>query len=232
MLARFDLSWRNPGTHAKPGAMRALGLGLGLFVIASLTACSGTTTGTGGGGSSSGSSSSSTPAGSSTTSGGEDTTTASGGSGFAGADGNTGTSSGSAGPSPYDSLFDAPANTTSTPGSVYGLWAGTKNSADVRVQLSSTKITIAVRCAGRSTYGVDVAGQVSSTNIKIIASKLAGTEFDSCGVKVTPVSIPVCKTTDQIGCFTIEDSTLSFVGVWLFSSGGYGPDPDFTKLSD
>jgi hypothetical protein len=89
-----------------------------------------------------------------------------------------------------------------------------------------------VKCGSQPAAGLEVSAQVSYSNIKILASKLVGSEASSCGIKVTPIAIPKCTETKDIGCFTLQDSTLQFVGVWLFSSGGHGPEDNFTKLSD
>ena len=222
-----ESSLREPLSHAKASAMRILPWSLILATL-SLTACSGQTVGTG---TSSGTSGSSGASGTST-GGATDPGTENG----APVTPPAGTAAPPAGPSAYDPLFDAPTTTTTTPGSISGLWAGSTHSGDVRLKVSSGSLLIAIRCGNSPAVGLEVTAQVTASAIRVLASKSAGPTA-GCGVNVTPQTIPRCTPTSSsgapgIGCFDVTGTTLSFEGIWLFSSGGSGPPSDFTKLSD
>jgi len=160
------------------------------------------------------------------------------------ADGGTmsggGSSSSSAEGSKYDALFDAPADATTTEDSLSGVWAGTSfdSREDLRLEMRSDKLTIAVRCGDATTVGLEVSAKVSPSSIRILASESATkrssekTRAVNCALQVRPATIPRCDETRDIECFTLSGTTLSFVGVWLFELDGYGPNDDFTKLSD
>lgn len=187
-----------------------------LMLLLSITACSGTGVGTGTGTSgSSGSSSSTTDTGGTTSSGGTDTSTPD--------------------TSAYDALFDAPASTTTTDGAVTGVWAGTLGQYDdVRLQISAGTVRIAMRCDGKTgTSGMDVPALVTSSEIKILASKSFGQAFTTCSMSTAPQDIPACSSANDIGCFTLAGTSLDFVGVALFTTSDYeGESGRFLKLSD
>ena len=193
---------------------------LALLAAVSVTACSGTAVGTGGG------------------------TSGTSGSGTVTGDPPTGSSDGTAsvppsgtakpppsGPSAYDPLFDAPASPVATAGVLSGLWAGSTYDADVRLKLGTSSIVIAVRCGSSAAIGLEVSAVITASSIRVLASKSIGPAA-SCGIKVTPQEIPRCAAAPRIGCFDVKGTTLSFEGIWLFSSGGSGPDSNFSKLSD
>src|SRR5690606_717465 len=101
------------------------------------------------------------------------------GAGFEGeeVDGGTmsggGSSSSSAEASKYDALFDAPADATTTEDSLSGVWAGTSSDSrdDLRLEMRSDKLTIAVRCGTAATAGLEVAAKVSPSSIRVLASE-------------------------------------------------------------
>ena len=82
-----------------------------------------------------------------------------------------GTAGATSAPSPYDSLFTTPASYTITNTSLDGVWAGSMNVSvdDVRLVITPSAITIAVRCnsghaAGAKTaIGLTVNAVTSST---------------------------------------------------------------------
>lgn len=135
-------------------------------------------------------------------------------------------------PSEWDAMFEAPTSSKSTDNVITGLWAGSTYYADIRMQLTTGKITIAAKCGNQPATGLEVTAQVSFNTIKILASKSTGSPGSSCGLEVKPKSIPRCSETKDMECFTLEGSSLSFVAVWPFEAGGTGPDSAFTKLSD
>ena len=100
--------------------------------------------------------------------------------------------------------------------------------------MRSDKLTIAVRCLGRATVGLEVAAKVTPSSIRILASESGSgtTKINGCALEVRPATIPRCDETRDIGCFTLSGGTLSFEGVWLFELDGHGPNDDFMKLSD
>ena len=196
--------------------------------LLSLTACSGTVVGTGTSGTSG------SPG--STLGGGTDTggaTTTDAGAKNTGAGGVTQETM-----SEYEPLFAAPATTALTPSTLRGLWAGTMSNTrdDVRMQVGTNSITIAVHCAwgGHLTpvvVGMQVAAVVSTTSIRLLETKTVGTQ---CQINVRPQTIPVCSTTTHDFCFIVSDGTLH-IDIPLFSGDGTfagDPDPSFTKLSD
>ena len=166
------------------------------------------------------------------------------GAGFGGeqADGGTtseeGSSSSSVEASEYDALFDAPADATTTDDALHGVWAGTTFNTrdDLRLGIRSDKLTIAIRCGSAATVGLEVTAKVSPSSIRVLASKSAAKRVPgkagNCGIDVRPVTIPRCDETRDIECFNLSGTALSFVGVWLFEVDNFGPNDDFTKLSD
>ncbi len=189
---------------------------LPLALASLLFGCSSTVTGTGSSGGSSGSSGSPTES---------DGTSATGG---------TNTSSSSGTPpetNEYDALFGPPENNALTEGAIGGLWAGQASSNDLRLKITASSITIAMKCR-TSTIGTKVAAQVSGTSIRIVESQQIGNEYDPCSIKLRPLTIAKCGSTGDYSCFDVAGTVLVFQSAPLFSAGGYTPDSQFTKLSD
>jgi hypothetical protein len=130
----------------------------------------------------------------------------------------------------YDSLFEAPANATASDGLV-GLWAGSTHGNDVRLQLSASKIIVAMRCEGQSAVGIEIGAVVSAGSLRILESKTLGDEYDACNLTVRPTTIPRCESQFDTECFVLEGTTLTFEFVSVFTSQGF-PAREFTKLSD
>lgn len=133
--------------------------------------------------------------------------------------------------SEYEALFGPPESTSLTENSIGGLWAGQTSSNDLRLKFTASSITIAMKCR-TSTIGTKIAAQVSGTAIRIVESQQIGAEYDSCSIKVRPLSIPKCESSTTYDCFIVDGSTLYFQGATLFTAGGYSPSSGFTKLSD
>ena len=208
--------------RARASAVRILPIVLFVATTGLLAGCSGTTTGTGTG---QGTSGSGMPGSSS------DGTTVVGSGGTQLPPGTSSGSGGSDTSSAYDALFDAPTTPSVTDDQLTGLWSGSISSSDVRLKLGTNTILIAVRCGSGPAIGVEVAARITMSSIKVLASKNAGS-IGGCGIEIRPQEIKRCGTSAGIECFDIKGTTLSFEAIWLFSSGGYGPQGDFTKLSD
>lgn len=134
--------------------------------------------------------------------------------------------------SEYDALFGPPDNTALTEDSLYGLWAGSTLRDEVRVQFAGDSILVALKCGAKAAVGLSVAASVTADSIRILESKSLKNEYEPCSLKVSPVQIPACAAVTDIGCFTVSGSLLDFSGVALFTSEGYSPNANFTKLSD
>lgn len=135
------------------------------------------------------------------------------------------------GPIDYDALFDAPADPSTTDDLVTGLWAGTTYDGEVRVKITAGKVVIAIKCGSSPAEGMDVGAVITPTKMKMLASKSVGGY--PCGIKVTPVEIPMCTSQDYYDCFDISGTTLTFSGKALFSSTtGGSSSQTYTKLSD
>jgi hypothetical protein len=131
----------------------------------------------------------------------------------------------------YDSLFEAPANATASDGLV-GLWAGSTHGNDVRLQLSASKIIVAMRCEGQSAVGIEIGAVVSAGSLRILESKTLGDEYDAC--KPHGARRPRSRAAESqfdTECFVLEGTTLTFEFVSVFTSQGF-PAREFTKLSD
>lgn len=138
----------------------------------------------------------------------------------------------------YDALFAAP-DTKATPGTIHGLWSGSIDSADLRMKLEPSKLTVAVRCGG-STAGVAIAAEVSETSIKTLESGTV--KAGGCTVQVHPVEVKACTKPNGPDCFAIYEATKLRLRVDVFTleqdvpaERGQGPSPGaipFTKLSD
>jgi hypothetical protein len=156
-------------------------------------------------------------------------------------DSNQGTSSGStatepageqnAGPTDYDALFDAPADPSTTDDLVTGLWAGTTSSGEVRLKLTATKVVIAIKCGDSPATGMEVGAVITSSKLKILASKSVSGGSGYCGIKVTPLEIPRCTGTNY-DCFEVSGTKLEFGSTTLFTSNGSSYQSSYTKLSD
>lgn len=197
--------------------MRTPSLLLPLAFASLLFGCTSTVTGTGSSSGSSGTSGAPTE---------QDGTSATGG---------TNTSSSSGTPpegNEYDALFGPPESSALTEDSIGGLWAGQTSYDDLRLRFTASSITIAIKCR-TGTIGTKVAAQVSGASIRIVESQQIGNEYESCSIKVRPQSIAKCESEyDSNSCFYVKGTTLLFNGATLFSSGGYGPSRELTKLSD
>ncbi|MEA2751573.1 MAG: hypothetical protein QOI41_5716 [Myxococcales bacterium] len=146
--------------------------------------------------------------------------------------------------SEYDVLFDAPASTTVTPNSLDGRWAGSMSNTDddVRVVITPSALTIAVRCNSghpigaipTTTVGLTVSAVTSSVSIRTLESKSAGTT--TCRISIHPQTMSRCSTgSGSPTCFDLTDTGLDFGPNRLFSGDGTsssGPYPAFSKLSD
>jgi len=145
-------------------------------------------------------------------------------------------------PSEYDPLFAAPASASVTGNSLDGVWAGSMSNTedDVRIVITPSAITIAVRCnSGHSlgpitTIGTTVSAVTSSVSIRTLESKSVGTT--TCRIIVHPETLARCSTgSGTTVCFDLVDTALDFGPNDLFSGDGtasYGPAPSFSKLSD
>jgi hypothetical protein len=145
-------------------------------------------------------------------------------------------------PSEYDPLFTAPASAAVTGNSLDGVWAGSMSNTqdDVRLVITPSAITIAVRCnSGHSvgpttTIGTTVNAVTSSVSIRTLESKSVGTA--TCKIIVHPQTFARCSTgSGAPTCFDLVDTGLDFGPFELFSGDGtssYGPAPAFSKLSD
>lgn len=226
----FALRGRTPRAKAPPMRLTLAALLLGAFALA---ACSGTVKGTG-----------ASPDGG--TKSGFDTGGAGDCAGFEPCDTVSASDGGKSTAAPvrseYDALFAAPANPTVTSTSLDGVWAGSMSNTDddVRVVITPSTITIAVRCnSGHSmgqitTIGMSVSAVTSSVSIRMLESKSVGTS--TCRISVRPVTFSRCSTgSGGTTCFNLTDSGLDFGPNQLFSGDGtssYGPYPTFSKMSD
>ena len=150
-----------------------------------------------------------------------------------------GTSSATPAPSPYDPLFTTPASVTVTNDALDGVWAGTMaiSGDDVRLVITPSAVTIAVRCnsggtAPVVTIGTTVNAVTSSTSIRTLESKsVVGTA--NCKIVVHPQSYGRCSTGSAgTMCFDLIGTDLDFGPNELFTGDPYGPGHAFTKMSD
>ena len=123
----------------------------------------------------------------------------------------------------YEALFGAPSVDTTTPDSLFGLWAGATGGNDMRIRFAKSSIIVAIKCGSASAVGASIAASVSSTSIKTLQSKTIGTS-GSCSLALTPEEISTC-TSSSSPCFTLTGTKLDVFG-FLHVSG------DLTKLSD
>jgi hypothetical protein len=134
------------------------------------------------------------------------------------------------GPVDYEALFDAPADPTTTDDSVTGVWAGKSYYADVRLKLTANKIVIAMKCDGSPAVGIEFGAIVSSSQMKVLASKSIGSGY--CEIEVSPTVLRACTSTSDDDCFDVTGTTLRFKNAALFTSYGSTANAGYTKLSD
>lgn len=162
-----------------------------------------------------------------------DQPTGTGGASAGASGGTTQPASEEAGPTDYEALFDAPADPTTTDDLVTGVWAGKTYYADVRLKLTANKIVIATKCDGYPASGIEFGAVVTSTQIKVLASKSSDGPSYGCGIKVSPMAIPRCTTDARYDCFEVSGTTLIFSNVVLFTSdSSTSSQSSYTKLSD
>jgi hypothetical protein len=137
---------------------------------------------------------------------------------------NTGSDSGVASED-YEALFGAPSVSTTTPDSVFGLWAGQTSGNDMRVRFAKSSITVALKCGSAAAIGGSIAASVSSSAMKTLQSKTIG-NLGGCYLQLTPEQIPSCASVGGASsCFTLTGTNLDVFG-FLHVSG------NLTKLSD
>ena len=112
----------------------------------------------------------------------------------------------SGGDNEYAALFEAPMGTAT--GSIHGTWGGAAEGIDTRWVLATDRITLAAKCGSRI-VGVEVAGQVSATEIRVLESDSAGGE--ECFVNTAPLTFTVCSTDPFVPkekCFIHDQKSL------------------------
>ena len=95
----------------------------------------------------------------------------------------------SSGSSEYADLYEAPMGAATA--SIHGTWGGAAEGIDTRWVLATNRITLAAKC-GSKIVGVDVAGEVSATQIRFLESAQSGNE--SCFVRTIPATFTACST--------------------------------------
>ena len=95
----------------------------------------------------------------------------------------------SSGSNEYAELYEAPMGTATE--SIHGLWGGAAEGIDTRWVLASNRITLAAKC-GSKIVGVDVAGEVSATQIRFLESDQSGGQ--DCFVQTMPLTFTPCST--------------------------------------
>lgn len=231
-MPEIELDREVPSLHREPSRAKARSMfasaalrTVTFFVVAaSVAACSGTAVGTGstGGTGDPGISSNGGSTSSDTTSGGKSDPPASTTADF-------------------DKLFGAPESSSLTPDSLTGVWAGTVGSTDLRLKVTATSITIALRCSSSSrAVGLVVVAKVGAEGIRLLESK--ATPYDGsqpyCDVEVKPVAFSTCTAetypyADAYACVGVKGTTLT-IGGTLFTSESFSHQRGFafTKLSD
>jgi hypothetical protein len=134
------------------------------------------------------------------------------------------------GPTDYEALFDAPGDPTTTDDLVTGVWAGKTSYADVRLKLTANRIIVALKCDGAQATGLEFGAIVTSTQLKVLASKSVDGYY--CGINVSPTVIRRCTTSFAYDCFDVSGTTLRFNDAELFTSYGSSANMSYTKLSD
>lgn len=146
--------------------------------------------------------------------------------GCSGSNGNGVSSSGgsSGGGTPEgDALYEAP-TAEATPDLIHGLWGGATSDSgidfDIRIRLTPTQLTEAVRCArgtdSTPTASVSVKARVSNDEIAVLESKTderRGADL-SCKAAPRPTSVARCKGDRAIerDCFTLRGTSLVIYG--------------------
>lgn len=114
----------------------------------------------------------------------------------------------SGGESEYAELFDAPMGAATS--SIHGTWGGSAEGIDTRWVLATNRVTLAAKCGSAGPVGVDVAAEVSATQIRILESKRAG--GSSCFVNAMPATFTACSTdpaTPKEMCFLFSAAQKS-----------------------
>lgn len=109
--------------------------------------------------------------------------------------------------SEFGALYEAPTGTSTA--SIHGLWGGAAEGIDTRWVLAPDQITLAARCGAR-TVGVEVAAEVSATQIRFLESKQAGSQ--ACFVSTKPLAFVACSTdpvTPKENCFVHAQKQLT-----------------------
>jgi hypothetical protein len=142
-----------------------------------------------------------------------------------------GSSSGSATGSEWESLFEAPSNTTATPDSLFGRWSGHAGTQDdLRLVLTATTVTQARHCAAfgstpATTIGASAKARVTESSIATLETKAIGSF--PCDVAIHSNELVACNfdTGRMSNCFELSGTTLR---LYQDSDGM----TDYTKLSD
>lgn len=112
---------------------------------------------------------------------------------------------GGGGSNEYAELYEAPMGTATA--SIHGTWGGAAEGIDTRWVLAPNRITLAAKC-GSNIVGVDVAGEVSATQIRFLESDNAG--GTACRVMTSPLTFGVCPTDGLLEqCFIHSQKTLT-----------------------
>ena len=110
----------------------------------------------------------------------------------------------------FAALYEAPTGTAT--GTIHGTWAGTAEGFDTRWVLAPNRLTLANKCGSRI-VGVEVAAEVTTSTIRMLESKEAGTE--ACFVRTMPLAFVPCPTSPgsiQEKCFihSMKSLTIHF----------------------
>lgn len=136
------------------------------------------------------------------------------------------------GSSEYEAMFGAPETTALTENSLGGLWAGEYASNDMRLRITGSSLTLAIRCTsepGKPAFGAQIAVQATSTNFRVLESKEASSPNGYCSLQARPATLARCETEYDSNCFFLSGTTLSFNASSSTFTGSYA---DFVKLSD
>jgi len=160
------------------------------------------------------------------------------GSGTSGGGSGSGTGDGIAG-ADAEGLFDAPSDTSATPGSIYGLWGGAMKDMDwtfdSRIRLSAGAFTFATQCISPSGVSGGIAAirakaRVDANQIAILESRNDEKKVGeiNCRANAHPGETNRCAEVDgfQTNCFVLEGTSLTFYGATPFDK------MEMTKISD
>ncbi len=141
--------------------------------------------------------------------------------------------SGSAPNAAFDALF-ASGSLSAPTDTMEGVWSATAGQGeDVRLELESAHVTVAMRCFDGTTIGVTVAAAVTDESIRILESKTAGPDAANCGLSVVPMSLPACPSAEKGSCFLLRSGTLTLRGTAsLFRANSTIGPSSFLKLGD